>query len=100
MENQGGMALNFRTILVGAAFIGLAAGQAQAQYYAPPPPAYGYGYPHRPPPPGGQCDAFLRTPYGTRRVVCPMGVPKPVGYDCTCPPPGPYGRPAHGRVIP
>ena len=99
--------MNLRIVALGAAFLGLAAGQAQAQYYPPGPPpgpppgeGYGYGYRRGPPPPGGQCDAFLRTPYGPRRVVCPMGRPKPVGFECACPPPDGYGRPAHGHVIP
>ena len=60
----------------------------------PPPVAQGYG------PPGGRCDAFFRTPYGPRHVLCPMGVAKPVNAPCDCPPGDGYGRPAHGHVIP
>jgi hypothetical protein len=86
----------FRIVALSAVLLGLGIGQVQAQYYPPPPRGYGYGYG----PPGGQCDAFLRTPYGPRRVVCPMGRPRPVGAPCACPPPGPYAPPAHGHVIP
>ena len=104
--------MTFRRITLGVAFLALAAGQASAQYYpppyreGPPPPpppyreGYGDGYRRGPPPPGGQCDAFLRTPYGPRRVVCPMGRAKPLGDECACPSPDGYGRPAHGHVIP
>lgn len=80
-----------RGFAAAAVFLGLGVGQANAQYYPHP---YGYG------PPGGQCDAFFRTPYGPRRTVCPMGRPKPVGAPCACPAPDDYGRPAHGHVIP
>ena len=85
-----------------AALFGLAMGQAQAQYYPPeggyrpPPPGPGYGYA----PPGGQCDAVFRTPYGPRRIVCPMGRPRPVDAPCNCPPGDGYGPPAHGHVVP
>jgi hypothetical protein len=100
--------MSIRTAVLSAVLLGVAIGQAQAQYYQPgpppgPPPGYGYGYdrPHyRPPPPGGRCDAELRTPYGPRRVVCIMGEPRPLGAPCNCPPPGPYAPPAHGRVVP
>ena len=98
--------MTLRIVGIGVALFGLAAGQAQAQYYPRPGydtrPDYGYddGYRRRPPPPGGQCDAFLRTPYGPRRVVCPMGRPKPLGFECACPPPDGYGPTAHGHVIP
>lgn len=90
---------------LGVALFGLAVGPASAQYYPrdgyPPRDGYGYGEGYgRPPPPGGQCDAFLRTPYGPRRVVCPMGRPKPLGFECACPPPDGYGPTAHGHVVP
>ncbi len=93
--------MTLRILGLGAVLVGLVAGQAQAQYYppGPPPPGYGYGY-RPPPPPGGQCSAFLRTPYGPRRVVCPMGRPKPIGFECACPPPDGYGPTAYGHVIP
>ena len=83
--------MRLRAWVMAAALAGLAIGQANAQYY-PPPEAYG--------PPGSRCNAFRRTPYGPRQIVCPMGLAKPVGAPCACPAPGPYGRPAHGRVIP
>jgi hypothetical protein len=101
-----------RMFALSAALLGLAVGQAQAQYYPQqgggyPPPGPGPGYPPPPPPrefaygpPGGQCDAFFRTPYGPRRFVCPMGRPKPVGAPCVCPPGDGYGPPGHGHVIP
>ena len=87
-----------RIVGVGMALLGLASGAAQAQYY----PRHGYGYDEEygRPPPGGQCDAFVRTPYGPRRVVCPMGRPRPVGYECACPPRDGYGPTAHGHVVP
>ena len=81
-------------IAISALLLGLAGGQAQAQYYPRPYGYGGYG------PPGSQCDAFFRTPYGSRRFVCPMGRPKPVGAPCACPAPDGYGYPAHGRVVP
>lgn len=89
-----------RIVGIGVTLLGLATGQAEAQYY--PRPDYGYddGYRRRLPPPGGQCDAFLRTPYGPRRVFCPMGRPKPLGFECACPPPDGYGPTAHGHVVP
>ena len=100
-----------------AVLLGLAVGQAHAQYYpqqgGPEYPPPGPGYPPPPPgpggypprefaygPPGGQCDAFFRTPYGPRRFVCPMGRPKPVGAPCVCPPGNGYGPPGHGHVVP
>jgi hypothetical protein len=86
-----------------AVLVGLAVGTAQAQYYPPPGFGPGPGYPPREyayGPPGGQCDAFFRTPYGPRRFVCPMGRPKPVGAPCACPPGDGYGPPGHGHVIP
>ncbi len=79
-----------RILLAAVALTGISVGQADAQYYG----GYGYG------PPGSRCNAFLRTPYGPRHVVCPMGRPKPVGAHCACPPPGPYAPTAFGRVIP
>ena len=88
--------MNLRMLGLGAVVACLAAGQADAQYYSP---GYGYGY-RQPPPPGGQCNAFLRTPYGPRRVVCPMGRPKPIGFECACPPPDGYGPTAYGHVVP
>ena len=97
--------MNLRIVTVGAALLGLVAGQAQAQYYEQPRPyegrPYGYddGY-RRGPPPGSRCDAVLRTPYGPRQIVCPMGRPRPVGFECRCPPPSGYGPPARGEVIP
>ncbi len=91
--------LTFRQIGLGIVLLGLATAQAQAQYYPPPQEGYGYGY-RPPPPPGGRCNAFLRTPYGPRHVVCPMGRPKPVGFECACPPPDGYGPTAYGHVIP
>ncbi len=81
-------------LVIAAAVFGLSVAPASAQYYAPP--GYGYG----PPPLGGRCDAFLRTPYGPRRVVCPLYRPRPLDAGCECPPPDPYAPPAHGRVIP
>ncbi len=59
-----------------------------------PPRVEGYG------PPGSQCNAYFETRYGTRQRLCPMGVAKPVGAPCACPPRGPYGQTAQGQVIP
>ena len=105
-----------RSLAVGAALLGFAAGQAQAQYYPPDgyeqrgyePRGYeqrgyeprGYGPPPGYGPPGSRCNAYLDTPYGPRERVCPMGIAKPVGAPCTCPSRRPYGPPAEGRVIP
>ena len=94
--------------------------QAPPREYAPPPGEYGApgGYPPqgelqqpdgvRPGgygyggygPPGSRCNAFFETRNGPRQRVCPMGVAKPVGAPCACPPRGPYGPTAQGRVIP
>ena len=79
-----------RTLAFSLALLGFA-GAAQAQYYGGR-PYYG--------PPGSQCDAYFRTPYGPRQIVCPMGVAKPVGAPCRCPAPGPYEPPARGHVVP
>ena len=96
-----------RTLALGAVLLGFAAGQAQAQYYPPdgyPPRGYGprgYGPPVEYGPPGSRCDAYFEDRYGgDRRRLCEMGVAKPVGAPCTCPPRNPYGPPAQGRVIP
>ena len=114
-----------RHFALSAVLVGLAVSQAQAQYYQEPqqgfPPPQGYppqapgyapqapGYAPQAPgyapqayygPPGGQCDAFFRTPYGPRRLVCPMGRAKPVGAPCECFSTDGSGPPAHGHVIP
>ena len=77
-------------------------GYGQAPY--PPPPPYGQQPGYATPaygPPGGRCDAYFETVYqGSRRRVCPMGVAKPVGAPCTCPPRFPNGPYAQGQVIP
>ena len=66
-----------------------------------PPRAGEYGYGRSPyGPPGGRCDAVFDTRNGPRRRVCPMGVAKPVGAPCSCPPRNPYGPTAEGRVVP
>jgi hypothetical protein len=94
-------------LLAGAAIVDTAA----AQYYPPPPPPprpYYDGPDHyrpRRPPPGGQCDAVFRSPYGRRHVICELYRPKPVGAPCVCaaPPPRPGYPPGPelpGRVIP
>ena len=72
-------------------------GYPPPQLERPFPPQEGYGGYG---PPGSRCDAYFETQYGPRQRVCPMGVAKPVGAPCACPPRGPYGPTAQGRVIP
>lgn len=81
--------------------------QQGSEGYPPPQPegalppqseGYGYGQPYGPP--GRRCDAVFETQSGPRRRVCPMGVAKPVGAPCACPPRRPYGPTAEGRVTP
>lgn len=77
-----------------AAVLGVSAAlPVQAQYYAPPPPPSDYyPEPRYERPIGRHCLAFLPTGYGTRRLYCPIVDPKPIGFDCACPPPPEYGR--------
>ena len=91
-----------KTLLALMASVTLA-GPAYAQYYAPPPPPPGYYSPYRARI-GGRCSVVYGTPYGQRRLVCPITDPKPVGEACACPlppqyPGGPLGPYAGGRTI-
>ncbi len=65
---------------------------AAAQYYDPfyrPRPRIGFN-----------CSAVVGTPYGPRRLICPIVQPKPVGRACACPVAGYPGAPlARGRTI-
>ena len=94
-----------RVMFLGLLATAAMADAASAQYYPPPYPPPGY-YP--PPPPrraGYRCDAYFRTPYGPRELVCDLYAPKPLGMVCHCPAPPPApgyppGPDARGRVIP
>ena len=91
-------------VAAGWLILGLAAfaGPAEAQYYRePPPPPPGYypprGYEREPF--GRRCEAFLRTQYGPRRLVCRIIRAKPLGAECACPPPEPPPGYAPGPYV-